>query len=134
MCALRRMHRTLWWRMLHAPRNDDKEVEKILIKKNLDCKCLLWYHNKRDIFSTLRCIPWTEFLREVNTIQEDKWPSMKKVCVYLHISRDIAMNWIKEGMPAHQNGLLWCFDVNEVNEWMKNNDPENISDAKEFLN
>lgn len=59
---------------------------------------------------------------------------MKEVCAYLHISRDTVMNWIKkEGMPAHQKGRLWRFDVNEVDEWMKNNDPENISDAKEFL-
>ncbi len=59
---------------------------------------------------------------------------MKEVCTYLHISRDTVMNWIKkEGMPAHQKGRLWRFDVNEVDEWMKNNDPENISDAKEFL-
>lgn len=59
---------------------------------------------------------------------------MKEVCAYLHISRDTVMNWIKkEGMPAHQKGRLWRFDVNEVDEWMKNNGPDNISDAKEFL-
>lgn len=67
-------------------------------------------------------------------MQENKWLSMKEVCTYLHISRDTVMNWIKkEGMPAHQKGRLWRFDVNEVDEWMKNNDHENISDAKEFL-
>ena len=67
-------------------------------------------------------------------MQENQWLSMKEVCAYLHISRDTVMNWIKkEGMPAHQKGRLWRFDVNEVDEWMKNNDPENISDAKEFL-
>lgn len=59
---------------------------------------------------------------------------MKEVCAYLHISRDTVMNWIKkEGMPAHPKGCLWRFDVNEVDKWMKNNDPDNISDAKEFL-
>ena len=59
---------------------------------------------------------------------------MKEVCAYLHISRDTVMNWIKkEGMPAHQKGRLWRFDVNEVDEWMKNNGHKNISDAKEFL-
>ena len=59
---------------------------------------------------------------------------MKEVCSYLHISRDTVMNWIKkEGMPAHQKGRLWRFDVNEVDEWMKNNGHKNISDAKEFL-
>ena len=59
---------------------------------------------------------------------------MKEVCAYLHISRDTVMNWIKkDGMPAHQKGRLWRFDVNEVDEWMKNNGHKNISDAKEFL-
>ncbi len=53
-------------------------------------------------------------------MQENKWLSMKEVCAYLHISRDTVMNWIKkEGMPAHQKGRLWHFDVNEVGEWMK---------------
>ena len=37
-------------------------------------------------------------------------------------------------MPANQKVCLWHFDVNEVDEWMKNNDSENISDAKQFLN
>lgn len=59
---------------------------------------------------------------------------MKEVCAYLHISRDTVMNWIKKGgMPAHQKGRLWRFDVNEVDEWMKNNDSGSISDAKELL-
>ena len=32
------------------------------------------------------------------------------------------MNWIKkEGMTAYQKGRLWRFDVNEIDEWMKNN-------------
>lgn len=47
---------------------------------------------------------------------------MKEMCAYLHISRDTVMKWIKkEGMPVHQKGRLWRFDVNEVDEWMKNN-------------
>lgn len=29
-------------------------------------------------------------------MQENKWLLMKKVCVYLHISRDTVMNWIKK--------------------------------------
>ena len=67
-------------------------------------------------------------------MQENTWLSMKEVCAYSHISRDTVMNWIKkEGMPAHQKGRLWRFDVNEVDEWMKNNDHKDISDAKEFL-
>ena len=50
-------------------------------------------------------------------MQEMKWLSMKEVCDYLHISRDTVMNWIKkEGMPAHQKGRLWRFDVNEIDE------------------
>ncbi len=67
-------------------------------------------------------------------MQENKWLSMKEVCAYLHISRDTVMNWIKkEGMPAHQKGRLWRFDINEVDEWMKNNETEKISDADDCL-
>lgn len=47
-------------------------------------------------------------------MKENKWVSMKEVCAYIGISRDTVMNWIKkEGMPAHQKGRLWRFDVNE---------------------
>lgn len=63
-------------------------------------------------------------------MQEKKWLSMNEICEYLHISRDTVKNWInKEGMPAHQKGRLWRFDVNEVDEWMKNNDTSSKSDA-----
>ena len=56
-------------------------------------------------------------------MQEKKWLSMKEVCEYLHISRDTVINWInRERMPAHKKGRLWRFDVNEVDEWMKNTD------------
>lgn len=64
-------------------------------------------------------------------MQDNKWLSMKEVCSYLSISRDTVMNWIKkEGMPAHQKGRLWRFDIDEIDEWMKNNDTEKISDAE----
>lgn len=35
-------------------------------------------------------------------------------------------------MPAHQKGRLWRLDINEVNEWMKNNKTEK-SDASNCL-
>lgn len=60
---------------------------------------------------------------EDSIMQENKWLSMKEVCDYLHISRDTVVNWIKkEGMPAHQKGRLWRFDVNEIDKWMKTNE------------
>lgn len=59
---------------------------------------------------------------------------MKDMCEYLRISRDTVMNWIKkDGMPAHQNGRLWCFYINEVDEWMKNNETEKVSEADNCL-
>ena len=67
-------------------------------------------------------------LRGHYIMQEMKWLSMKEVCDYLHISRDTVMNWIKkEGMPAHQKGRLWRFDVNEIDEWMKTNEDSSIN-------
>lgn len=68
---------------------------------------------------------------EVIEMQDNKWLSMNDVCKYLHISRDTVMNWIKkEGMPAHRKGRLWRFDINEVDEWMKNSETKNITDAE----
>lgn len=72
--------------------------------------------------------------REVIEMQENKWLSMKEVCEYLRISRDTVMNWIKkEGMPAHQKRRLRRFDINEVDEWMKNNETEKVSEADNCL-
>ena len=52
----------------------------------------------------------------------DKWMSMKQVCVYLGISRDTAMKWIKnKGMLAHQIDRIWRFDKDEIDEWTRNN-------------
>lgn len=67
-------------------------------------------------------------------MQENKWLSVKEVCAYLHISRDTVMKWIKkEGMPAHQKGRLWRFDINEIDGWMKNNETEETVDADDCL-
>ena len=64
-------------------------------------------------------------------MQDNKWLSMSDVCNYLHISRDTVMNWIKrEGMPAHKKGRLWRFDINEVDEWMKNSEAKKISEVE----
>lgn len=58
-------------------------------------------------------------------MQERRWLSTKEVCDYLQISRDTAMNWIKkEGMPAHQKGRLWRFDIAEIDAWMKKNESD----------
>jgi excisionase family DNA binding protein len=58
-------------------------------------------------------------------MKDNKWLSMKEVCAYLGISRDTVMNWMKkEGMPAHQKGRLWRFDINEIDEWMRNNESQ----------
>ena len=63
-------------------------------------------------------------------MQDNKWLSTNSMFEYLHINRDTVMNWIKkEGMPAHQKGRLWRFDINEVDEWMKNSEANKISDA-----
>lgn len=36
-------------------------------------------------------------------------------------------------MPAHQKGRLWRFDINEVDEWMKNSETEKVSEADNCL-
>ena len=56
-------------------------------------------------------------------MQTKKWFSMKEICEYLGLSRDTVIKCIKEnGLPAHQIGRLWKFDVQEVDNWIKNKD------------
>ena len=82
-------------------------------------KMVAYCHRKNHAFSDAYL-----FYKDVERgreMRENKWLSMKEVCEYLRISRDTVINWInKEGMPAHKKGRLWRFDVNEVDEWMKN--------------
>lgn len=43
-------------------------------------------------------------------MKENKWLSMKEVCVYLGINRDNVLNRIKrEGIPAHEKRTFMAF-------------------------
>ena len=44
----------------------------------------------------------------------DRWLSVAEICTYLGIKRDTVYKWISEkDMPAHMQGVLWNFKVNE---------------------
>lgn len=55
-------------------------------------------------------------------MENNRWLSMNEICEYLGISRDTALKWInKKNMPAHKIDRLWRFNVNEVDDWVRNN-------------
>lgn len=52
----------------------------------------------------------------------NRWLSMNEICEYLGVSRDTALKWInKKNMPAHKIDRLWRFNVNEIDDWVRNN-------------
>ncbi|MDD3240424.1 MAG: helix-turn-helix domain-containing protein [Lachnospira sp.] len=56
----------------------------------------------------------------------NRWFSMNEICEYLGISRDTALKWInKKNMPAHKIDRLWRFNVNEIDDWVRNNGQNN---------
>lgn len=55
-----------------------------------------------------------------NTVQSDRWYSMKEICEYLGTGRDTVLSWINEKhMPAHKVGRMWKFKTSEVDQWIK---------------
>ena len=55
-------------------------------------------------------------------MENERWLSMKEICVHLGISRDTALKWINQkNLPVHKIEKIWRFSVSEIDEWMKNN-------------
>lgn len=52
----------------------------------------------------------------------ERWISLKEACEYLGVTRQTILNWIvlKE-FPGKKMGKLWKFKVNEIDEWVRNN-------------
>jgi excisionase family DNA binding protein len=51
---------------------------------------------------------------------ENRWYSLKEICVYLGVSRDTIFKWIDmKNMPAHKIGRQWKFKLDEVDVWVK---------------
>ena len=50
-----------------------------------------------------------------------KWYSMDEVAEHLGISRDTLLQHVKKGLPAYKFGGKWRFDINEVDQWIKEN-------------
>jgi len=56
----------------------------------------------------------------LESVMEDRWPSVDELAAYLGIKRDTVYKWISEKqMPAHRMGRLWKFRKDEVDEWVK---------------
>ena len=62
---------------------------------------------------------FTRLLRRKGTM-DNRWVSVEEVAKHLGIARDTVYRWIdKRGLPAHQVGRLWKFQLSEVDEWVK---------------
>lgn len=49
-----------------------------------------------------------------------RWVSMKEITEYLGVSRDTVLDRIdRRSMSAAKIGLLWKFNISEVDAWMK---------------
>lgn len=52
--------------------------------------------------------------------QFDHWCSTHELCVYLGISRDTALCWVKiKNRLAHKIGRFWEFRFHEIGAWVK---------------
>ena len=54
-----------------------------------------------------------------SAIDDERYYSMREICVYLGVCRDSAMKWIAHrGLPAHKIGNRWRFKKSEVDAWV----------------
>lgn len=52
-------------------------------------------------------------------IKDEKWVSMKEICVHLGVSRDTVKKMIREhDLPAVKLDRQWKFKISEVDIWM----------------
>lgn len=58
---------------------------------------------------------------------KDRWYSVDEIAEHIGIKRDTVYKWVNErNMPAHKVGRLWKFRKEEVDEWVKSGEAENI--------
>jgi excisionase family DNA binding protein len=49
------------------------------------------------------------------------WLTVDQIAHHLGVSKESIYRWLEKGrIPAHRVGKLWRFDVEEVNEWVRN--------------
>ena len=53
-------------------------------------------------------------------MQPEPWVSLEEIAQHLAVSQDTVHRWIRNrGLPAHQVGRTWRFQVTEVNDWVR---------------
>ena len=53
-------------------------------------------------------------------MQPEPWVSLEEIAQHLAVSQDTVHRWIRNrGLPAHQVGRIWRFQVSEVDEWVR---------------
>jgi excisionase family DNA binding protein len=50
----------------------------------------------------------------------DRWLSVEEIAQHLGIKKDTVYKWVRNrNMPAHKVGRLLKFQVNEVDQWVR---------------
>ena len=50
----------------------------------------------------------------------EPWLSADDIAAHLGVTKETVYVWIADkGMPAHEVGRLWKFQVSEVDEWVR---------------
>lgn len=54
--------------------------------------------------------------------KEEKWVSMRELCMHLGCSRDTVKKMIQtQNLPAYKIDRKWKFKISEVDAWMRDN-------------
>jgi excisionase family DNA binding protein len=55
-----------------------------------------------------------------NAMSSEPWVTAIDVAQHLGVAKDTVYRWIdRKGLPAHRVGLLWKFQVSEVDDWVR---------------
>ena len=61
----------------------------------------------------------------------DRWLSVEEIALHLGVQRDTIYKWVaKRNLPAHKVGRLLKFQVNEVDQWVREGKASSDNDRK----
>lgn len=53
-------------------------------------------------------------------MEHERWVSVDAVAEHLGVTRESIYRWMsKKGLPSHQVGRMWRFQLSEIDEWVK---------------
>jgi excisionase family DNA binding protein len=66
---------------------------------------------------------------------DDRWLSVDEIAIHLGVKRDTVYKWITERkMPSHKIGRLWKFKKDEVDEWVRAGEANEIIEKDDSFN